>query len=96
MDKTAKKQTKLDKIKDLCFKRRKYLENSIKKFSELENENKMDGRAREYLTEITRSRLDEINGVLTLIDSKNPLSWESSFVSMDVLPGEETINDKHH
>jgi len=84
-----KKKTKLDKIKDILIKRKERLERSLKFFTfEMNVENDPACRAKENLIEITNSRLEEINGILALIDLKNPLFGEWSFVNGDILSKE--------
>jgi len=82
----VKKQTKLDKIKTILIKRRERLERSLKFFTEewKISDNDIDRSARKYLIEITGARLEEITGILTLIDLKYPLDGEYSFINMDV------------
>jgi hypothetical protein len=83
----VKKQTKLEKVKAILIKRQKRLESSLKFFmEELEKSDNYSTRsAREYLIEITGARLEEITGVLELIDLKYPFDGEYSFVDKDVL-----------
>ena len=91
---TEKKQTKFDKIKNIFIKRKERLEKSLKFFKEMEEKTDSSRYAKEHLIELTQARLEEINGVLTLIDLKYPTDGEYSFINMDVLPELKKENQK--
>ena len=92
----VKKQTKLDKVKSIINKRRARLERSLKFFNEeWEADSDSAREARRALIEMTGARLEEITGILTLIDLKYPIDGEYSFVNMDVLYRRQAENGEN-